>query len=319
MKFLRRVFLLLLISTLALESEAWFDMPISTRPHPTGCKLQPPSPERTRVSPCNNYNTCYDFKCNPGCVRVSGDTRRVCIKTSHGEVWSGYDLICEGSCCSEPPSLTGTYISRCKYPYTEGAVATYSCNYWHTQVSGSTTKTCSKGVWTGEDLVCKLKDEPKPVCPTPPSPAANTTMKACTATSNFTNGDFCRYECSPGYVRLSGSNYRTCSNGVSWTGTDLVCVRGCPPPQTDHSVWTHCEQPLKVGARCAFCCPPLYLEVRVKGSRSVTTCSNNGTWTTKPIGCERASAKMEFATEKNKESAMKFCIFLLDGGGVWVS
>ncbi|XP_078616129.1 P-selectin-like [Branchiostoma floridae x Branchiostoma japonicum] len=275
MKFLHREFVLLLISTLVLESDAYYVVKCSSRPYIS----------RASVESCwrSAWNTCYNYMCYPGCVRDSGDTTRTC-RNGH---WPGKDLVCKGSCCTKPPTPRGTEISDHPYLYGEGAVTTYSCPYWHTQVSGSTTKTCSNGVWTGDDLVCKPKEGPKPFCPTPPIPA-NTIVKSCTATSNFTDGNFCEYECSPGYARLHWSGYiKICRNGV-WTGDDLECLRGCPSPYTDTTANTDCDvdQHNTVGARCSFYCLPRYIPVSGNITR---TCSYDGTWTGTPLVCKSGS------------------------------
>ncbi|XP_078615681.1 protein lev-9-like [Branchiostoma floridae x Branchiostoma japonicum] len=240
------------MSTLALESEAGLGG-IVRRPrryNALDCTSRP-YPDRASAEPCpkHHWNSCYNYKCFPGCVRDSGDTKRIC---RYGR-WTGTDLICKGSCCSVPRSPTGAEVSSSVYPYTDGAVITYRCSEWYTQESGSTTKTCSNGVWTGDDLVCKPYEGPIPVCSEPPSPA-NTTKKRCSLRSPPQQDDWCRYECSPGYVDIGGYDFRSCSRGV-WIGRDLVCVRSCPAPDTDYTVITYCNPPLQSGNALLFLLP----------------------------------------------------------------
>ncbi|XP_078616175.1 P-selectin-like [Branchiostoma floridae x Branchiostoma japonicum] len=283
MKFLHRVFVLLLMSTLVLESEAGLGG-IDRRPRRSVC-MSRPYPARASMVPCMNRptHTCYNYNCYPGCVRVTGSTTRTC---RNGR-WFGTDLVCKGSCCSSPPIPRGTMVESCPSPYTDGAVCTYKCSrFWHIPDSGSTTKTCSNGVWTGTDLVCKLKKEPKPVCSAPPSPA-NTRKKRCSLRSPPQQSDYCVYECSPGYVQIAGIDFKSCSYGA-WKGPDLVCVKSCPSPYTGDAVTKYCRPraPFPVGARCSFYCSyPLYIPVHGNTTR---TCSNDGTWTGTPLFCIRA-------------------------------
>ncbi|XP_078616289.1 complement C2-like [Branchiostoma floridae x Branchiostoma japonicum] len=306
MKFLRRVFVLLLISTLVLESEAvlgWigrglppfaaagcFSRPYTTRASGKPCKYRPSL-------------TCYNYNCYPGCVRVSGDATRFCV---YGN-WTGTDIICEGSCCSSPPIPKGTYTDNCTSPYADGAVCTYRCAFWHIPDSGSTTKTCSNGVWTGDDLVCKRKDGEPPGCSVPPNPA-NAIRTYCSSSPPTSHGVYCKYECILGYFRRGGNVLRTCKNGV-WDGRDAVCVRVCPSPaymlsdpmyildgvpmykSSDYGIpisiatRSDCHFPYLPGARCSFWCNPGFIPLYGSKTR---TCSN-GNWTGTPLFCRHVS------------------------------
>ena len=39
-------------------------------------------------------------------------------------------------------------------------------------------------------------------------------------------GDTCFLTCNPGYRPTTGTPERTCQNDGSWSGTDVMCIRG---------------------------------------------------------------------------------------------
>ncbi|XP_078615661.1 P-selectin-like isoform X2 [Branchiostoma floridae x Branchiostoma japonicum] len=281
MKFLHRVFVLLLLSTLILKSEGR-----SLR----DCSA-PPRPASTSITDCNSpYHPGEEctYSCLPGCAYSAGSETRTCWD----ERWTGTDMVCTG-CCSLPPWPKDTYMN-CDISYAEaykeGTVCSYYCSlYWHIPDYGSTTRTCSKGVWTGTDLVCKRKEGEPPHCSEPPS-LANTIKKRCNVRSPPQQSDYCTWECIPGYVRISGSTFRSCSNGF-WRGSDLVCVKSCPSPYNhyrDYTVEMHCDYPYQVGARCTFHCSFYGGYIAIYGS-TTRTCSNDGTWTGTPLVCVQAT------------------------------
>eukprot|EP00058_Branchiostoma_floridae_P028507 XP_002613998.1 hypothetical protein BRAFLDRAFT_67420 [Branchiostoma floridae] len=191
----------------------------------------PPRPAYTSMPRCDrrdppyqNLDRCY-YECSPGCYRV--DSKWLLNwKTCDGGHWTGIDIVCAG-CCSLPPWPKDTYMNcgiSYAEAYKEGTVCSYYCSlYWHIPDYGSTTRTCSKGVWTGTDLVCKRKEGEPPVCSSPPRPA-NAIRKYCSSSPPTSHGVYCRYECIPGYFHRGGNILRTCINGV-WDGRDTVCVR----------------------------------------------------------------------------------------------
>ncbi|XP_066295362.1 uncharacterized protein [Branchiostoma lanceolatum] len=65
--------------------------------------------------------------------------------------------------CSGRPSLP-RYVSwsGCSAPYAHGEKCSYRCQPGYTRASGSTTRTCSNGAWTGSGLVCRRAPRPAP-------------------------------------------------------------------------------------------------------------------------------------------------------------
>ncbi|XP_078610736.1 complement factor H-like [Branchiostoma floridae x Branchiostoma japonicum] len=279
MKLLRFLCLLLLISALVLESDAWFRRR-RRRTVSTGCST-PPTLAYTYRSGCyypyTNGERCT-YRCQTGYRQVSGSTIRTC---SYGR-WSGTNLVCSRSSnCPSPPTLTYTYRSGCYSPYTNGERCTYRCWSGYTQVSGSTVRTCSNGRWTGTNLVC-LSGR---VCPTAPV-VWHTIRSGCLAP--YTQGESCYYRCLPGYTQISGSTAKTCSNGF-WTGSSLVCrrgVSGCSigPPYVTYTYRYGCSYPYTQGESCYYRCISGYTQV--SGS-TVRTCSSGG-WTGTNLVCRRA-------------------------------
>ncbi|XP_066292335.1 mucin-5AC-like [Branchiostoma lanceolatum] len=168
--------------------------------------------------------------------------------------------------CSTPPSLTYTYRSGCSSPYTNGECCYYRCRSGYTQVSGSTTRTCSNGRWAGTNLVCGR------TCSTPPTPAY-TYRSGCS--SPYTNGKKCYYRCRSGYTQVSGSTVKTCSSG-RWAGTNLVCER---IPCTRWTRWYDRDNPSGWGDAETFpwlrnenpgqiCSSPSAIEARVRGTHT---------------------------------------------------
>ncbi|XP_019616669.1 PREDICTED: sushi, von Willebrand factor type A, EGF and pentraxin domain-containing protein 1-like isoform X2 [Branchiostoma belcheri] len=181
--------------------------------------------------------------------------------------------------CSTAPSLAYTYRSGCSSPYAHGERCYYRCYSGYTQVSGSTTRTCSNGRWTGYNLVCRAS-----TCSTPPT-LAYTTRTGCSYP--YTNWESCFYRCNSGYTQVSGSTVRTCSNG-GWTGYNLVCRRdlGCSsPPTVVNTFRSGCYSPYTNGERCYYRCRPGYTPV---SGGTVKTCSN-GRWTGTNLDCRRGS------------------------------
>ncbi|XP_066297146.1 E-selectin-like [Branchiostoma lanceolatum] len=279
MKFLHRIFVLLLISALILESEGWRRR--RSRRAPPRCST-PPTPANSYIFGCSYPYTHGErccFACRSGYTRVYGSTVRTC---SNGH-WTGSNLVCRPVGCSSPPTPANSYRYGCSSPYTNGERCCFGCRSGYTQVYGSTVRTCSSGRWTGSNLVCV------PVgggCSSPPTPA-NSYRYGCSAP--YTNGETCCFACRSGYTQVYGSTVRTCHNG-HWTGSNLVCRLvgggGCPAPPTSYSTYMYgCSSPYTQGERCCFGCRSGY--TRVSGS-TVRTCSN-GAWTGTRLSCDRPS------------------------------
>eukprot|EP00058_Branchiostoma_floridae_P021800 XP_002607290.1 hypothetical protein BRAFLDRAFT_88239 [Branchiostoma floridae] len=214
-RLLRYLCLLLLISALVLEADAWFRRR-RRRTVSTGCST-PPTLSYTYRSGCyypyTNGERCT-YRCQTGYRQVSGSTIRTC---SYGR-WSGTNLVCR-RICPTAPVVMYTIRSGCLAPYTQGETCYYRCLPGYTQISGSTAKTCSNGFWTGSSLVCRRGVSG---CSRGPPYVTYTYRYGCSYP--YTQGESCYYRCLSGYTQVSGSTVRTCSSG-GWTGTNLVCRR----------------------------------------------------------------------------------------------
>ncbi|XP_035675092.1 P-selectin-like [Branchiostoma floridae] len=219
-------------------------------------------------SPYTHGESC-SYYCSHGYSQVYGSTTRTC---RYG-IWTGTNLVCRRD-CPAPPTLSYTSRSGCSSPYTHGETCTYSCRSGYTPVSGSTTKTCSDGSWTGTNLVCKRD------CPAPPT-LSYTSRIGCS--SPYTHGETCTYSCRSGYARVSGNTTRTCLYS-HWAGTNLVCRRVCSsPPTPTNTSMSGCFSPYTHGESCSFYCSHGYTQVYGSTTR---TCSN-GHWTGTNLVCRR--------------------------------
>ncbi|XP_035685003.1 uncharacterized protein LOC118421666 [Branchiostoma floridae] len=66
------------------------------------------------------------------------------------------------NCPGRPALPNNVTWSGCSAPYSHKEKCRYRCQPGYTRVSGSTTRTCSNGVWTGSSLVCMRAPRPAP-------------------------------------------------------------------------------------------------------------------------------------------------------------
>ncbi|XP_019616637.1 PREDICTED: complement factor H-related protein 1-like [Branchiostoma belcheri] len=185
------------------------------------------------------------------------------------------------SCLNGPPGRRiNNHWTDCngQGPYPHGAKCEYTCRLGYGIVSGSRTRFCRNGAWTGSPLVCGGGT----TCRSPPT-VLNTIRRGCYP--RYEQGEVCRYSCRPGYSRVFGSTSKVCRYG-SWVGTDLVCrytaTLSCSsaPPLRTWSYMYGCYVPYTHGKTCHFGCRSGYPQT---GSRS-RTC-RNGVWTGTPLTC----------------------------------
>ncbi|XP_078615997.1 complement decay-accelerating factor-like [Branchiostoma floridae x Branchiostoma japonicum] len=163
MKFLHRVFVLLLISTLVLESDAWFWSRRRSHRAPVPACSTISSPVGSRKIGCSSPyfdgDCCY-YRCRSGYTKVSGSTTRTCCSS---EGWTEIDLVCKRTDPCPPPQ-TAIYAkvigSGCYSPYTHGTTCTYQCRpgYTHLRPTPASTTwsiTCNNGHWIGYFEYCR--------------------------------------------------------------------------------------------------------------------------------------------------------------------
>ncbi|CAH1274737.1 CYP2U1 [Branchiostoma lanceolatum] len=121
------------------------------------CRGSPPTVWNTIRSGCTppygQAESCH-YRCIPGWSRVSGSTYRRC---SFGH-WLGTDLVCRYTAtlpCSAPPIRTWSYRYGCLPPFTHGERCSFACRRGAPR-TGSPTRTCNNGVWSGTPLECVL-------------------------------------------------------------------------------------------------------------------------------------------------------------------
>ncbi|KAI8506498.1 hypothetical protein Bbelb_159250 [Branchiostoma belcheri] len=112
----------------------------------------PPTPAYTSMSGCSSpylFNEKCTYQCLPGYTQVSGSTVRTCY---YGH-WTGKDLFCSnGQNCRKPANIPYAYWTGCSSPYNNGDSCSYQCRHGFMRDSGSITRTCSNGTWTGTNL-----------------------------------------------------------------------------------------------------------------------------------------------------------------------
>ncbi|XP_066293080.1 P-selectin-like [Branchiostoma lanceolatum] len=130
---------------------------VCTRAGAAGCRGSPPTVRNTIRSGCTapygQAESCH-YRCIPGWSRVSGSTYRRC---SFGH-WLGTDLVCRYTAtlpCSAPPIRTWSYMYGCLPLFTHGERCSFACRRGAPR-TGSPTRTCNNGVWSGTPLECVL-------------------------------------------------------------------------------------------------------------------------------------------------------------------
>eukprot|EP00058_Branchiostoma_floridae_P021788 XP_002607278.1 hypothetical protein BRAFLDRAFT_125175 [Branchiostoma floridae] len=137
------------------------------------CRSSPPFVPNTIRSGCaapyKHLETCR-YQCRRGYSRVTGSTYKRCQNGG----WSGSDLICRYTAtlpCSAPPIRTWSFRYGCYPPYTHGERCSFACRNGSPQ-SGSSTRTCNNGVWSGTPLTCVRRGSFDPA-------DSDTTAKEC--------------------------------------------------------------------------------------------------------------------------------------------
>ncbi|XP_035697513.1 uncharacterized protein LOC118430639 [Branchiostoma floridae] len=160
MKFLHRVFVFLLISTLVLESDAWFWSRRRRRRAPVPACSTISSPVGSKKLGCSSpyfEGDCCYYWCRSGYTKVSGTTTKTCCSS---EGWTEFDLVCERTDPCPPPQgviYAKLISSRCFFPYTHGTTCTYQCRAGYKPLHPERTTwtmTCSNGQWIGYFEYC---------------------------------------------------------------------------------------------------------------------------------------------------------------------
>ncbi|XP_053387351.1 apolipoprotein(a)-like isoform X2 [Mercenaria mercenaria] len=191
-----------------------------------------------------------------GCAAHNCQNHQLCLPLGH----SDFQCVDKENCGPAPTIGHGTVSAPIT---TDGAAATYSCIFGYEIVDDVTTKRCKAGTWTGETIVCSLKD-----C----GPLADVTYGTVSAPVT-THGASATFSCQYGYGFTSGDSTRTCVDGI-WSGVQPTCtIKDCGylPGITDGSVHT----PVTThGAVAVYECDFGY---QITSGDSTRTC-DDGTW-----------------------------------------
>ncbi|XP_066295027.1 E-selectin-like [Branchiostoma lanceolatum] len=155
------------------------------------------------------------FDCREGCVKDTGNRRRVCKVRGRSKWWTGgRGLKCDCNPCNGAPSHPEGSTSDCgsdQAPFLAGHVCTFTCLAGYTKTSGGGRILCQNGRWRGSDIVCQEDCDPPPMPP-------NTIQDDCFPE----HGEICNYQCAPGSTKVGGDDMLTCNDGV-WDGDELEC------------------------------------------------------------------------------------------------
>lgn len=228
-----------------------------------------PAPIHSPCSTCSGATegaTCT-MNCDIG-FAPNIQTPRVC----RGGVWSGIDLTCTPKVCPTlvPPADSAAGSTACVGKL-EGQDCTWSCNSSAT-TAGSTTRTCSDGMWDGTPLTCTLPT----YCPQLYSPAGAYPGVCARATENTT----CTFTAMPGYTIQNAT--RTCQANLTWDGVDATTMPlSCPPLDVPDNAETStaCLSGPE-GTKCTQQCRNGY----VSNNQGAYTC-HNSKWVGTPLVC----------------------------------
>ncbi|XP_065887354.1 P-selectin-like [Dysidea avara] len=157
--------------------------------------------------------------------------------------------------------------------YSEGDKCFFTCNTGY-RLTGSETRTCQSGRWSGSTTRCT-----RVTCSSISYPTNG--WNACRSGSYY-YATTCSFICNTGYD-LTGSNTRTCLISGSWSSDSPTCSKvSCPSlAQPINGRRSSCSN--NYGDRCTFSCNTGY-----KLTGSVTrTCQSNRNWDGTETMCRR--------------------------------
>ncbi|CAK9297319.1 unnamed protein product [Gordionus sp. m RMFG-2023] len=109
-------------------------------------------------------------------------------------------------------------------------------------------------------------------------------------------GSTCEFRCKTGYVKVSGTEIRTCTSKGDWSGSLLKCEgRQCVPINSPaNAIIEKC--PGTYGTTCHFKCQD--------GSKYISgdferTCNSDGTWGGYPLVCQKTSCRYPYLDDEN--------------------
>ncbi|GLH11061.1 Locomotion-related protein Hikaru genki [Gryllus bimaculatus] len=164
----------------------------------------PGSPLHGKYSLASNatfYGVVVLYECEKN-YELDGHGRRLCLENG---TWSSETPQCREIQCSEPEKEPGMIVHVTTYSI--GGVAQYSCQKGQ-YLTGSATRTCQKGGWTGQIPTCKYVD-----CKHPGSieNGRSTTYNSAV-----------EYHCIKDFERI-GLYLRKCLENGSWSGEEPRC------------------------------------------------------------------------------------------------
>ncbi|XP_019640464.1 PREDICTED: E-selectin-like [Branchiostoma belcheri] len=203
-----------------------------------------------------------------------------CALVWQSEAWRRRRRRRTTSRCWSWPSK-GTHVTRygCSWPFHHGETCNFACKSGYGYHSGSSSRQCINGAWTGSKYICRR-------CTFPPL-MINAVRTGC-AWPYLVN-EQCNFACKSGYTYVSGSSIRTCqnNNGLTghWTGSTYICKKRClfgPTLPWHNVVKFNCGSPYDIGETCDFQCKPGYIYDSGDAQR---TCTTSG-WDGSPYKCK---------------------------------
>lgn len=196
-------------------------------------------------------------------------------------------------CASLSAPVGGTISGSCVNPSHLESCST-TCD--HGRIStGSTTRQCQSGTWSGAAFECSLRP-----CTTLTSPP-NAQTATC---DNKVHGDTCMFTCNTGYTPASST--RTCENGV-WEGSVLTCSpKPCATLNSPAGAAAKSCFGSVHGDVCTFACNSGYT---VAGDVS-RTCTD-GSWTGTQLTCTQPNSCVTLTAPSG--SASTACSDAIDG------
>jgi hypothetical protein len=226
-------------------------------------------------APTLTYGSTATYSCNAATgYKIAGTATQTCQADG---TWSGTAPTCALTDCGGLAAPTNGSVSAATTTY--GATATYSCTTGYGP-SGSATRTCQLGGWSGTAPTCVIAN-----CPALTSPTGGS-VSAPTLTFN----SVASYSCNAGYL-LDGATTRTCQANAQWSGAAPTCApKDCLAPGTPTNGAVSAAT-TTYPSTANYSCNTGY----TLSGASTRSCQSDGTWSgvvpsCLPVDCHAPSA-----------------------------
>ncbi|XP_026044184.1 sushi domain-containing protein 1 isoform X4 [Astatotilapia calliptera] len=175
-----------------------------------------------------------------------------------------------------PPALLEDTVLVPVTGTTYSSVATFICDEGFVWRRGDNSSVCgAEGLWSKPDMVCEEVD-----CGSPPAvPHSRLLWNKSTRM-----GTEVVYQCNSGYHNVGKGNVSICTAAGQWAGPSVLCreiLCGNPPViEFTGQVWSYNSIP---GSTVLYFCKDGFYN---KGGNNVSTCQENGQWTSPTLSCQ---------------------------------